>query len=152
MVCLSVRLGTLTLFIMSELIINWKLATVGPGHFELQKYPPKRKLYEKVSCLAQDSNLGPLKFLYEVYCSTSRQRKQDMKFENEFFMSMNQIELMINYLMMNQLENISWWIGLSFFKLFSCHWRLVRFLSSKLGTKSNLIYFWHIQLKFENAF
>ena len=31
---------------MSELIINSKLATAGPGHFELQKYPHKRKLYE----------------------------------------------------------------------------------------------------------
>ena len=34
---------------MSELIINSKLATAGPGHFELQKYPPKRKLYEKIA-------------------------------------------------------------------------------------------------------
>ena len=46
---------------MSELIINSKLATAGRGHFELQKYPPKRKLYEKDSCLNQDSNLGPAK-------------------------------------------------------------------------------------------
>ena len=39
----------LTLFIMSELIINSKLATAGPGHFELQKYPLKRKLYEEIA-------------------------------------------------------------------------------------------------------
>ena len=30
-----------------------------------------------------------------------------------FFMSMIQIELIINSLMMNQLENMSWWIGLT---------------------------------------
>ena len=39
----------LTLIIMSELIINSKLATAGPRHFDLQKYPPKRKLYEKIA-------------------------------------------------------------------------------------------------------
>ena len=41
-----------------------------------------------------------------------RPKKQDMKIDNEFFMSMIQIELMINSLMMNQLENMSLWIGL----------------------------------------
>ena len=35
-----------------------------------------------------------------------------MKMDNEFFMSMIQIELMINSLIMNLLENMSWWIGL----------------------------------------
>ena len=35
-----------------------------------------------------------------------------MKINNEFFISIIQIELMINSLMMNQLENMSWWIGL----------------------------------------
>ena len=51
----------LTLFIMRELIINSKLATAGPGHFELQKYTPKRKLYQKNCCFNQDSSLGPIK-------------------------------------------------------------------------------------------
>ena len=51
----------LTLFIMCKLIINSKLATAGPGHFELQKYLPKRKLYEKNSCFAWDLTLGPVK-------------------------------------------------------------------------------------------
>ena len=35
-----------------------------------------------------------------------------MKIDDELFMSMIQIELMINSLKMNQLENMSWWIGL----------------------------------------
>ena len=37
----------LTLFIMSELIIDSKLATAGPGHFKLQKYPPKENYIKK---------------------------------------------------------------------------------------------------------
>ena len=34
---------------MSELIINSKLATAGPGHFELQKYPPKENYMKKIA-------------------------------------------------------------------------------------------------------
>jgi hypothetical protein len=49
--------------ILSELIVNSKLATAGPRHFELQKYPPKRKLYEKNSYFTRDSKLGPQKLL-----------------------------------------------------------------------------------------
>ena len=41
--------SSLTLFIMSELIINSKLATAGPGHFELHKYSQKRRSYEKIA-------------------------------------------------------------------------------------------------------
>ena len=51
----------LTLFIMWELIIKSKLAPAGPGHFQLQKYPPKRKLYKKNSCFTWDSNFLPVK-------------------------------------------------------------------------------------------
>ena len=51
----------LTLFIMSELIINSKLATAGPRHFELQKYPPKEN-YTKNSCFIWDLNLGPVNY------------------------------------------------------------------------------------------
>ena len=38
------KVATLTLFIRSKLIINSKLVTAGPWHFELQKYPSKGKL------------------------------------------------------------------------------------------------------------
>ena len=78
---------TLTLFIMTELIINLKLATAGPRHLELQKYPPKRKSYLKNSYFTWDSNLGPVKLQFEVYCSTISPTKQHMKLDNEFFMS-----------------------------------------------------------------
>ena len=44
---------------MWELIIKSKLATAGPGHFQLQKYPHKRKLYEKNSYFTRDLYLGP---------------------------------------------------------------------------------------------
>ena len=43
------KVATLTLFIRSKLIINSKLVTAGPWHFELQKCPPNRKLYEKIA-------------------------------------------------------------------------------------------------------
>ena len=56
-------INVLTLFTMWVLIINTNFATAGPGHFELQKYSPKRKLYEKNSCFNRDSNLGPQKLL-----------------------------------------------------------------------------------------
>ena len=56
----------LTLFIMCELLINSKLATAGPGHFELQNYPLEEYCM-KNSCFTQDLNLGPLKLLLEVY-------------------------------------------------------------------------------------
>ena len=36
---------------MNELIINSKLSTAGPWHFEMQKYSPKRKLYEIIADL-----------------------------------------------------------------------------------------------------
>ena len=39
----------LTLFIMSELIINSKLATDEPRHFELQKYPLKENCMRKIA-------------------------------------------------------------------------------------------------------
>ena len=39
------------------------IATAGCGHFELSKYSPKRKLYEKNSYFNRDSNLGPQKLL-----------------------------------------------------------------------------------------
>jgi len=45
---------------MSELIINSKLASAGPRHFELQKFSPKRKLNEKNSFFNRDLNLGPV--------------------------------------------------------------------------------------------
>ena len=47
-----------------------------------------------------------------MYCSTTRPRNEDMKIDNTFFMSMIQIKLVINSLMMNQFENMSWWLGL----------------------------------------
>ena len=34
---------------MSEFIINSKLATAGPRHFELQKYPPKENYMKKIA-------------------------------------------------------------------------------------------------------
>ena len=39
------------------------IATAGCGHFELSKYSPKRKLYEKNSYFNRDLNLGPQKLL-----------------------------------------------------------------------------------------
>ena len=42
------RVPPVTLFIMSELITNAKLATAGPWHFELQKYPPKENYKKKM--------------------------------------------------------------------------------------------------------
>ena len=48
---LFLKFSVLTLFIMSELIVNSKLAKVGHGHFKLHKYPPKRKFYEKIAVL-----------------------------------------------------------------------------------------------------
>ena len=52
---------------MNELIINSKLYTAGHGHFEQEKYPPKGKSYEKISCFMWDLNLGPVKLKFEVY-------------------------------------------------------------------------------------
>jgi len=40
-------------------------------------------------------------------CSTTKLGKQEMKLESEFFMSVIQIDLMINSLMVNQLRNMS---------------------------------------------
>ena len=37
---------------MCELIINLKLATAGPRHIEVQKYPPQKIEYEKIAVLS----------------------------------------------------------------------------------------------------
>ena len=34
---------------MSKLTINSRLLTAGPGHFELQKYPPKENYMKKIT-------------------------------------------------------------------------------------------------------
>ena len=47
--------------ILSHKMRVTKLAIARRGHFELQKYPSKRKLYKKDSCFTQDSNLEPVK-------------------------------------------------------------------------------------------
>ena len=46
---------------MSELIINSKLATAGPRHFELQNYPPKEKYMKKIAFFTGDLKLGQVK-------------------------------------------------------------------------------------------
>ena len=91
---------------MSELIINSKLATAGPGHIELQKYPPKEN-YIKNSCFYWKLNPGPVNLYQEINSSSTGSRKQNMNIDNKFFMSIIHIELMINSLMINQLENMS---------------------------------------------
>ena len=65
----------LTVFIMNNLIINLKLATAGPGHYELQKYPPKRKLYEKIA-VNRGSELEPVRLIDEFYWSTTRPKQR----------------------------------------------------------------------------
>ena len=42
---------------MHELIINSNLATAEPGHFEMQKLPQIRNIFEKKDCFTPDSNL-----------------------------------------------------------------------------------------------
>ena len=92
---------------MSELIINSKLATAGPAHFELQKCPPKEN-YIKKMLFHPGFKPGTSKIIQTEICSsTTRPRKHHTKHCNEFFMCLIQIELMINSLMMNQLENMS---------------------------------------------
>ena len=79
---------------MSELIINSKLATAGPGHFELQEYPLTGNCMKKLAVSNRIGTQDQKNCNYRAYCSTTKTKKQDLKIDNEFVICMIQIELM----------------------------------------------------------
>ena len=66
--------------IYHENVDHQHVATAETRHFEMQKYPPKRKYYKKEDYFTQDSNLGPLLFFdLPTYHQTKQTRHKKVK-------------------------------------------------------------------------
>ena len=114
---------------MSDIIINSKLASAGSGHFELQKYSIRRKLFEKDICFIRYSNLGPIKLYDGVFFSTTWPTNQIIYHINEFFIypdwvddQLTHDESVGKYVMTNRVQVLSaQWMCLNWtFKELQC--------------------------------